>query len=104
MEVTSGADSGNRLYFPSFLFRIDGTDVFRRGVKIGTITSDGIGTSRLEITFNSNALKGYVQQLVRAIRFRTAGSSLTTDRTISFSLTDGDGGTSATLTRVVAVS
>ena len=104
VEVTSGLDAGNQLSIGGTLFSVVGTDVKRNGVTIGTLTSNGLGTNRLEITFNASALTGYVQQLVRAIRFKTVGSALTDDRVVSFTLTDGDGGTSATLTKTVDVT
>ena len=63
----------------------------------------GVGKTKFEVTFNDKANATIVQQLVRAIRFRTVKSALRADRTVLFSLTDGDGGKSATLTKVVDV-
>jgi surface-anchored protein len=62
-------------------------------VVIGT-WSGGTGTNPLVVTLNSNATPVAVQALVRNITFRVIGSTLTSSRTIRFSLSDGDGGTS----------
>ena len=41
---------------------------------------------------------------VRALRFRTISNASTANRVLSFTLTDGDGGTSATRTKMVNMS
>jgi hypothetical protein len=103
IEVTGGANASNRIYFLTSLFTFSGNSIIRNGVTIGTITSDGVGLNKLEVTFNGNANASTIQLLLRTIRFRTIGSTTNVDRTLSFSLTDGSGGTSATLTRTVDV-
>ncbi len=35
------------------MFTVEGSEVKRSGVTIGTLTSDGVGTNRLEVTFNA---------------------------------------------------
>ena len=62
-----------------------------------------MGTTNFEVTFNGNATAGFVQQFVRALRFRSVNSNSAADRVISFTLTDGDGGTSAMRTKTVDV-
>ena len=64
----------------------------------------GVGLTRLEITFNTNATLAIVQRLTRAIRFRTLGASPAAQRLIEFSLFDGDGGASNKVNVTVNVS
>ena len=65
---------------------------------IGTLNAGaGRGLTNFEVTFNAQASPLYVQQLIRAMQFRTVGSTSTVDRVVSFILTDGDNGTGATL-------
>jgi hypothetical protein len=74
------------------------------GTKIGVRTSSGIGTD-LVITFNASATPSIAQQLVRAITFKTTGGAqASTTRAIQFSISDGDGKTSAVLTKTVNVN
>ena len=62
-------------------------------VVIGT-WSGGSGTDPLVVSLNSNATPVAVQSLLRNITFRVIGATPASARTIRFSLTDGDGGTS----------
>jgi len=104
VQVASGVDAGNRLEIRGSVFTRSGDQVLRDGMVIGTVDSDGIGLNALKITFTSNATPSIAQQLVRAIYFRTVGSTSTATRSITFSLSDGDGGVSATRTRLVQIS
>jgi hypothetical protein len=106
VRVTSGGHASNRLLIGGG-FVLDGNQVKRisDGLVIGTRNGNGgEGTTRLEITLTADATPAIVQQLVRGIRFRTAGASPTTQRTIEFSLTDGDGGASNRVNVAVNVS
>ncbi len=104
VQVTSGKDAGNRLKIGGSLFTMSGSNVMRNGVVIGRLNSGGgVGTTKLELTFNDKALPSYVGELISAISFSTQGSSSKAKRVMSFSVTDGDGGTSATLTKTVNV-
>jgi len=104
VRVVTGAEVSNRIELVG-AFSISGNNVLRSGVVIGTLNDNaGRGFTKFEVTFNAKALSGYVQQLIRAIRFRTIGSTSTTDRAISFTVTDGDGGRSVTLTKTVDVT
>jgi hypothetical protein len=103
VEVIAGAESSNRLELGGTTFSIIGKEIYKSGLLIGTITSDGVGLNKFEIVFTENATKAVVQQLIRSIRFRTSSDSSLNSRTISFAVTDGDGGTSAPATKTVAV-
>ncbi len=105
VEVTSGVDASNRLEIGGTVFSINGSNqIIREGLVIGTITSNGIGTNKLEVTFNSNAKVGIVQQLIRAIKFRTVSGTNQATRSIAFSVSDGLGGTSQTLTKDIVIT
>jgi uncharacterized delta-60 repeat protein len=105
VEITAGADASNRLEIGGTIFSIDGSNnIIRAGQVIGSMTSSGVGLAKLEITFNANATAGIVQQLVRAIRFKTVVGTSTVQRNLAFTLTDGDGGTSAILNKTVDVT
>ncbi len=111
VRVSDGSHVSNRIELGGALFTIDANNnVVRRdavnGDKIiGTLNlNGGRGFTKFEVAFNANATVGYAQQLVRALRFRTENGNSTSDRTLSFSLFDGDGGVSDTRTKTVLVS
>lgn len=104
VRFTSGGHAANRLEVRGGVFTRSGENVIYNGRVIGKVTSDGIGLNRLRIAFTANATPWIAQQLTRSIYFRTYGSTSTATRSIAFSLTDGDGGTSATRTRQVNMS
>lgn len=108
VKFDSLADAANRLEVGG-AFSFSGTVVnYFNGttnVAIGSRnTNGGVGTANLSITFNASATNSLVLQLLRNITFRTQGTTSTTQRIISFNLTDGDGGTSNTITRTVNIS
>ena len=106
VRAIAGGNASNRLLiFNGFVF--DGTNVKRvsDGLVVGTRNANGgMGTTRLEITFNANATSAIVQQVVRGIYFRTVNGTSTAQRTIEFSLTDGDGGASNKVNKTVNVT
>jgi hypothetical protein len=104
VSITAGGEDGNRLMLTGGAFMLGGTTVNYNGSAIGTVSSNGIGTAPLSVLFNSSATPGIVQELVRGIRFRTVNSSSNAQRTITFSLSDGGGGTSNTATKFVNVT
>jgi hypothetical protein len=75
------------------------------GQVIGTLNAGGgQGFTKLEITLTSKATPVIVQQMLRAIRFRTVNNDKLDPRIVAFTLSDGDGGTSATVTKTVDVT
>ena len=83
---------------------MSGNTVRFDGQTIGTF-SGGTGGNDLLITFNARATAPIVRGLLRTIYFRsTLGSPATNDRVVSFRLTDGDGGLSPRVTKVVHVT
>jgi Ca2+-binding RTX toxin-like protein len=68
---------------------------------IGTF-SGGIGTQDLVINFTSKATPAAVQAVLRSVSYANISDNpTTTARTVSFVLTDGDGGTSAVVSKTI---
>jgi hypothetical protein len=103
VEIVAGEQTANRLQVGG-AFSFSNGKLLRDGVTIGTISGNGIGLNKLEFAFNTQATANIVQELMRSIRFRTISGATAGDRRISFSLSDGDGGTSAALEKTVRVS
>jgi uncharacterized protein (TIGR03118 family) len=96
------ADDSNRLSIGiGFTVDVDG-QVRRAGTIIGQRTADGQGQNELVVTLNAAATPSVVQDLVRSITFQTVGGIAST-RTVIFTVSDGDGGTSAEATKTVDV-
>lgn len=103
VSITSGADASNRVSIGGPTFTIDSSrQLLRSGVVIGALNANyGQGTTKLEVTFNFKATPSIVQELLRALRFRTVVSTSTARRTISAVLTDGDEGTVSAQRQIV---
>jgi hypothetical protein len=103
VRITNGASSSNRLAIGG-AFTVDGNNnVLLGGTIIGKRTFNGFGTKELIVTFNTNATKSVIQQLVRAITFKTVGGAAG-QRKVVFTVSDGDGGLSAEATKTVNVT
>jgi uncharacterized repeat protein (TIGR02059 family) len=73
---------------------VDGSNVSYAGTVIGTFTG-GSGTNDLVVTFNTDSTQEAVAALVEAIQFTNGQENpVNTSRTVSFALSDGDGGQS----------
>ena len=102
VRITDGANSSNRLSIGS-TFTVDAQGNVKQGtVTIGKRVSSGFGTSELIITLNASATKAVVQQLVQAITFKTVVGALG-QRKVVFTVSDGDGGLSAEVMKLVNV-
>ena len=84
---------------------VSGSNVTFGGVTIGTF-SGGISGSPLVVTLNSNATPLALDALVLNITYENTDTNAPTAgaRTVRFTLTDGDGGTSANYDTTVTVS
>ena len=84
---------------------ITGSNVTYGGTTIGTFTG-GTGTDNLVITFNSGATPAAATALIKSITYENTNTSNPTasSRTVGFTLTDGDSGTSTTSNATVTVS
>jgi hypothetical protein len=82
---------------------VSGSNVTFAGTTIGSFTG-GNGTNPLVVTLNANATPAAVQGLIQNITFANVSETPSTAaRTVSFVLTDGDGGTSSTVTKTINV-
>ncbi len=80
---------------------ISGSTISYGGVAIGVLT--GTATT-LVVTFNASATTTAVQALMRSVTFSSvAVTPSPLERTVKFVLTDGDGGTSNTPTKLVKI-
>jgi CSLREA domain-containing protein len=103
VQITDGANASNRLTI-GVGFTIDANNnVLQGSTIIGTRTANGFGTNDLIVTFNTAATPAVVQQLVRAITFKTVGGSAGI-RKVVFTVSDGDGGLSDEATKFVNVT
>ena len=104
VRIASGKSNFNLLAIDAS-FTVDETLKVRQGTThIGDLNlNGGKGTTALIVTFNSSATKKIVQDLVRAISFRTSGGSTGT-RIVKFSVSDGAGGLSAEASKTVNVT
>jgi hypothetical protein len=104
ISITSGADASNRIILGGTTFTRSGSNILQGATIIGTVNAlGGIGTTNLVVTFTANATPAIAQQLIRDLRFRTLGNVNMASRILSVKLTDGDGGTSATLSTTVHI-
>jgi hypothetical protein len=103
VDITSGGGPSNRLWV-SGAYTLSGDRLLRNGVLVGTVLDSGVGWNPLRLQFNAQMTAARVQELVRSLRFRTFDNENLDPRIISFSLTDGDGGVSATQTKTVNIT
>ncbi|RZJ44890.1 MAG: hemolysin-type calcium-binding protein, partial [Brevundimonas sp.] len=83
---------------------VSGANISYQGVQIGTFTGGSAGAS-LVITLDGDATPAATQALVRALTYNnTSDAPNTANRTVTVSLTDGAGGTSATQSVTVGVT
>lgn len=102
--VPGGGSAANRMYFGG-PFNRSGSNILLNGQIIGVLNNNGgQGFFKLELTLTANATPAIAQQLLRSIRFRTVDNDKLAPRIIEFTLSDGDGGTSETLTRTINVT
>ena len=103
VRITDGAGTSNRLTIGAS-FTIDASGNVLQGTTIiGKRTSNGFGTKELIVTFTSAATPAVVQQLVRAITFKTVGGGAG-QRNVVFTVSDGDGGLSDEVSKIVNVT
>jgi hypothetical protein len=100
VSIGAGSDASNRLEIGG-LFTVTKNKVLYGGLQIGTRTSSGVGTNDLIVKFTSRATPEIVQELIRALTFRTYRSTTTINRSVYFQLTDGDGGASLIQNKIV---
>ncbi len=106
MLIIGNPDTGDRISIMNVgtgagQIGVSGNTVSFGGVAIGTFTA----SRSLTGTLTQAATPAAVQALMRRITFTTISDTPSTlDRTVRFTLTDGDGGTSNAPTKVVKVT
>jgi hypothetical protein len=94
VTISANATADDRLLVKPGTVSVSGNEVSYGGQVVGTITG-GIGATPLVATLNANATRTAAEALVRSIAFQTLGDAPSTAlRTVTFRITDGDGGTS----------
>ncbi|BFM07277.1 hypothetical protein R50071_24810 [Halioxenophilus aromaticivorans] len=84
---------------------IVGTDIYYSDVLVGSYTGPVTGSTALTVTFNSNATDTTVTQVMNNLTYENSSENpVENTRTLELFVTDGDGGTSDTVTGYVAVS
>jgi hypothetical protein len=103
VRITVGTGASNRLGIGAG-FTMDGSkNVLQGSTVVGRLVSNGFGTNELVVALHTSASKAVVQQLVRAITFKTVGGSVG-QRKVVFTVSDGDGGLSTEATKTVNVT
>ncbi len=105
VSISNNAASGDVLSIitSSTITTDTSKDILYNGVIVGKY-SGGTSTSPLMITFNANSTANIVGLVSQSIGYSNSSSSPSMlDRSIQFSLTDGQGGTSNVLTEIVKV-
>ncbi|MEH2022998.1 DUF4347 domain-containing protein [Nostoc sp.] len=104
VNFSNGGSADDRLIIQSNTtnkIAVNDTSILSDGNLIGTFTG-GIGAQDLVINFNSKATPAAVQAVLRSISYANVSENPSTiARTVSFVLTDGDGGTSATVSQTI---
>jgi len=79
------------------LVTIATNDISYNGTVVG-VKAGGMAATPLTVTFDADATPEAVSAVIKAIRFTNDATHVSADiTTLSFSLTDGDGGTSNTV-------
>ncbi|BAZ49482.1 hemolysin-type calcium-binding region [Nostoc sp. NIES-4103] len=107
VHFSSNGTSDDRLVIQSSTtnkITVSGTEILYDTSLVATF-SGGIGTQDLVINFTSKATTAAVEALLRTISYSNVSENpVTTPRTVSFVLTDGDGGISTSITKTINVN
>ncbi|MEZ5658191.1 MAG: DUF4347 domain-containing protein [Burkholderiaceae bacterium] len=83
---------------------VSGSDISYGGMTVAAMSGGTDGATALVVDFNASADLAAVQAVLRRIGHQVIGEDPSTlNRTLSFTLSDGDGGTSATVNRSLVV-
>ena len=75
------------------------------GEAVGTMVGGTSGSVPLVVTFNAASSAAVVQGVLRAVRYRsTSDNPLPLTRTLSYTVSDGDGGTSTAVPQVITIT
>ncbi len=103
VAFTAGGAADDQLRLAGGDFSVEEADLFYQGERIGTISGGTDGSTPLFVTFDSIVTPAIAAALIRAIGYVTySDAPVPGERQITFTLTDGDGGTS--IARVATIS
>jgi hypothetical protein len=109
VSITANGSAADRLQVGNFgtgpgQVGVSGANVTCGGVTVGSFTGGTDGSTPLVLTFNANATAAAVQEVARSIQFDNVSDTPSTlSRQVTFTLTDGDGGTAAPQVETVSV-
>ncbi|MEM7427090.1 MAG: tandem-95 repeat protein [Pseudomonadota bacterium] len=89
---------------PGTGIEIDRSDILFNGTQIGTLTSTGANGTDLAISLaGAGATPAAVEALIEALQFQNADESPSGSRTLSITVSDGDGATSVAQTIAISI-
>lgn len=110
VELTVGGSANDRLSINhqgtgAGQVGVSGNTVSYANVTIGSLSGGGSGSEPLVIVFNDNATVAAVQAVMRNVTYENQSPNPSTaQRTATFTVTDGDGGSSIAVARNINVS
>jgi hypothetical protein len=110
VAFTSGGTADDQLGivdqgFGQGQFLVDEGTLYYGGIPIGAISGGTDGSTPLVVTFNSNATPAIAEALIRKIGYvNFSDDPGAGDRIVTFTLDDGEGGTSAVRTATITVT
>jgi len=109
-QITGGAEAEDRLDIRdegpgAGNVDVNGNNIYYSDVLVATYTGAVTGGTPLVVSFNGNATASVVTQVLNNVTYEnTSENPVESTRTLAVYVTDGDGGTSNTVTGYVAVS
>ncbi|MEO7177339.1 MAG: Ig-like domain-containing protein, partial [Allosphingosinicella sp.] len=105
VAFTAGGTADDQVRIFGGGFSVDETDLYYEGAVIGSVTGGTDGSTPLVVTFNAEATPAIAAALIRAIGYvNYSQAPVAGDRTVTFTLADGDGGTSIPETATIHVT
>jgi VCBS repeat-containing protein len=105
VAFTAGGTTADMLRIVSGDFVVDEDGLYYQQVLIGTVTGGTDGSTPLLIQFNADTTPAIAAALIRVIGYvNFSATPVAGNRTVAFTLTDGDGGTSIARTATVSVT
>ncbi|HEU0099170.1 MAG TPA: M10 family metallopeptidase C-terminal domain-containing protein [Allosphingosinicella sp.] len=105
VAFTSGGTGDDQLRVSGGDFWVEEADLYYQGIPVGSVAGGTDGSTPLTVIFNAAAGAAVAAALIRAIGYvNYSQSPASGERIVTFTLTDGDGGTSAPRTAAINVA
>ena len=105
VAFTAGGTMDDQLRIVSGDFLVDEDGLYYQEVQVGTVSGGTDGSTPLVIQFNASVTPAIAEALIRSIGFvNYSATPVAGNRTVAFTLSDGDGGTSTARTATIAVT